>query len=65
MLKSITKNKFDVVAALAIIAAVFYLAAITHMLPLPENALKRLDEVSVDVMDVLVACAAWLASFLP
>ena len=62
MLRTITKNMFDAVAGLTIFAAVFYLAAITHIVPLPENALKGLSEVSLDIMDVLVACVAWLAS---
>ena len=65
MLRTITKNMFDVVVGLTIIAAVFYLAVITHIVPLPENALERLAEVSIDIMDVVVACGAWLASFLP
>ena len=65
MLKTISKNMFDVVAGLTIIAVVFYLAVITYIVPLPENALKRLEEVSLGIMDVLVACVAWLVSFLP
>jgi hypothetical protein len=65
MLRTTTKNMFDAVAGLMIIAAVFYLSAITHIVPLPENVLKRLGEVSFDIMDVLFACGAWLASFLP
>jgi len=65
MLKSITKNKFDVVAGVTIIAAGFYLAAITHIVPLPENALKLISEVSLDVMNILVASVTWLVSFLP
>ncbi len=64
MLRTITKNMFDAVAGLMIIATVFYLAAITHMVPLPENALKRLGEVSIDIMGVLFTFGAWLASFL-
>jgi hypothetical protein len=40
MLKALTKNMFNIVAALTIIIAVFYLAAITHILPLPESALS-------------------------
>jgi hypothetical protein len=64
MLRTITENMFDAVAGLTIIAAVFYLSAITHIVPLPENALKRLGEVSLDIMDVLFVCGAWLASFL-
>ena len=35
MLKTVTKNMFDVVASLTMVAAVFYLAAITHIVPLP------------------------------
>jgi hypothetical protein len=65
MFKTITKNMFDTVAGLTIIAAVFYIAVITHIMPLPENASKRLGEISLDVMDVLFACGAWLSSFLP
>lgn len=64
MLKSITKNMFDVVAGLTIIAVVFYLAVITYIVPLPENALKRLDIVSLDIMNILIAGVTWLASFL-
>jgi hypothetical protein len=41
--KTITKNMFDVVTGVTIIVSVFYLAAITHMLPLPESALTRLS----------------------
>ena len=65
MLKTIKKNTFDAVAGLMIIAAVFYLAAITHIMPMPENALNRINEIATDVMDVLVACGTWLISFLP
>jgi hypothetical protein len=60
MLKTITKNMFDGVAGLMIIAAVFYLAVITHIMPVPENALERLGKFSTNAMDVLVACFAWL-----
>ena len=65
MLKSITKNMFDVVAGFAIIASVFYLGAVTRIIPLPDNALRRLSEVSLDILDVLVACVTWLVRFLP
>ena len=65
MLKTISQHMFDAVAGLMIIAVVFYLAVITYIVPLPENALPRLEEVSLDIMDVLVACVTWLASFLP
>ena len=65
MLKAINKHIFDVVASFAIVFAVFYLAAITQIMPLPENALTRLNEFSLSVMDVLIAYVAWLISFLP
>ena len=55
---------FDAVAGLTIFAVGFYLAAITHLVPLPENALKGLSKVSLEIMDVLLACVVWLASFL-
>jgi hypothetical protein len=60
MLKTITKNMFDIAAGLIIIVAVFYLAAITHILPLPESALTRLNVFSSNVMDVLFACGSWV-----
>jgi len=60
VLKTITKNMFDVVAGVTITAAVFYLAAITHILPLPERALKRLGGFSSNVMDVLFVCGSWV-----
>jgi hypothetical protein len=65
VLRTIAKHMFDAVAALAIIATIFYLAAIALIAPLPANALKRYGVVSVDIMNVLFACGAWLASFLP
>ncbi len=65
MLRTIKKNTFDVVAGFVIIAVVVYLAAITYIMPLPENAMKRLNEFSLNVMDVLLACVVWLTSFLP
>jgi hypothetical protein len=65
MLKAIKQHIFDAVAGFAIVLVVFYLAAITQIMPLPENALTRLNEFSVSAMDVLIACGAWLASFLP
>ena len=64
MLKTITKNMFDIIAGLIIIVAVFYLAAITHILPLPESALTRLGGFSSTVMDVLFACGSWVIRFL-
>ena len=60
MLKALTKYMFDLVAALTIIVAVFYVAAITHILPLPESALTRLSGFSSNVMDVLFACGSWV-----
>jgi hypothetical protein len=65
MFRTIRENMFNAAAGLTIIAAVFYLAAITHIVPLPENASKRLGEVSLDIMNDLFVCGAWLASFLP
>jgi len=58
MLKKITS--FDAFACLVMIAAVFYLAAITHILPLPESALTRLSRFSISVVDVLYACGSWV-----
>jgi len=60
MLKAFTKYMFDMVAALTIIVAVFYVAAITHILPLPESALTRISGFSSNVMDVLFACGSWV-----
>jgi len=60
VLKTITKNMFDLVASVTIITSVFYLAAITHILPLPESALTRLSGFSSNVMDVLFACGSWV-----
>jgi hypothetical protein len=60
MLKTITKNMFDIIAGLTTIVAVFYLAAITHILPLPESALTRLNGFSLKAMGVLFACGAWV-----
>jgi hypothetical protein len=60
MLKIITKNMFDAVVGLMLTVTVFYLAVITHIMPLPENALSRLNEFSLKAMDVLLACIAWV-----
>ena len=60
MLKTITKNMFDIIAGLTTIVAVFYHAAITHILPLPESTLMRLNGFSLKAMDVLFACGAWV-----
>jgi len=64
VLKTINKNMFDLVAALMIIAVLFYLAVITHIMPLPENAMRGIAENSLNVWNVLVTCLAWLFSFL-
>jgi hypothetical protein len=64
MLKALIKNKFDIIAGLTIVIAVFYLAAITHVLPLPESALTRLSGFSSNVMDVLFACGSWVIRLL-
>ena len=60
MLEALIKNMFDIIASLTIIVVVFYLAAITHILPLPESALTRLSGFSLNVMDVLFACGSWV-----
>jgi len=62
MLKTITKNIFDGFAGFMIIAVVFYLAAITHIMPLPESVLSRVSEFALAFMNVLVTCVAWLIS---
>ena len=62
MLKIVTKNMFDAVAGLTMIAAVFYLAAITHVIPLPDSALTRLSGFSLKAMDVLIFCGSWVIS---
>ena len=63
-MKTISQNMFDVVVGFVVIATVFYLAVITRIVPLPENALTRITEISLKIMDVLVACGAWLISLL-
>ena len=65
MLKTVSNSIFDVVASLTMIVVVFYLAAITHIMPLPESVLSRVSEFASGFMNVLVTCAAWLISFLP
>ena len=64
MLKTITKNIFDVFAGFMMIVVVFYLAAITHIMPLPESAMTRLGEFCSTATNVLVACVAWVISSL-
>jgi hypothetical protein len=44
VLKIIMKNMFDVVAGFMIICHLFCLATITYIVPVPESAMKRLDE---------------------
>ena len=65
MQKTVTNSIFDVVAGLTMIVVVFYLAAITHIMPLPENVLSRVSEFASAFMGVLVTCAVWLMNFLP
>jgi hypothetical protein len=60
MLKIITKNMFDAVVGLMLTVTVFYLAVITHIMPLPGNALSRINEFTLKAMDVLLACSAWV-----
>ena len=62
MLKTISKTGFDVILGLTMVVTVFYLAAITHIMPLPENVLSRISEVSLAVMGVLLVCVTWLIS---
>ena len=64
MLKTITKNMFDIIAVLIIIVSVFYLAAITHIMPLSESALTRLNGFASNVMDVLFASDSWVIRHL-
>jgi len=60
MLKTVTKNIFDAFAVFTMIVTVFYLAAVTHVMPLPENALRRLGEFSLSVMGVLYTGGSWV-----
>ena len=64
MLKTITKNMFDIIAGLTTIVAVFYLAAITHILPLSESAVTRVNGFAVNVVDVLFAGGSWVIRHL-
>jgi hypothetical protein len=61
-LKIISKTGVDVFLCLTMVVTVFYLAAITHIMPLPENVLSRISEVSLAVMGVLLVCVTWLTS---
>jgi len=61
-MSKITKNIFDVFAGFMMIAVVFYLAAITHIMPLPESVLSRVSEFALAFTNVLVTCVAWLIS---
>jgi len=60
MLKIISKTGVDVIFCLTMVVAVFYLAAITHIVPLPESALTRISEFSLNVMNVLFAGGSWV-----
>ena len=62
MIKIITKNMFDVVVGFMLTVTVFYLAAITHIMPLPESVLSRVSEFALRFTNVLVTCIAWLIS---
>ena len=62
MLKTISKTGADVIFCLTMVVTVFYLAVITHIMPLPENVLSRISEVSLAVMGVLLVCVTWLIS---
>lgn len=64
MFKTITNNMFNAVAALTIVATICYLAAITHIMPLPENASRRLSEISIGIMDILFAGGSWVIRLL-
>jgi hypothetical protein len=59
-LKNISGVIFDVVVGFMVIVVLSYLAAITHILPLPENALGRIAEFSLYAWAVLFACGEWL-----
>ena len=61
-MKTISKTGVDVILCLTMVVIVFYLAAITHIMPLPENVLRRISEVSLFVMDVLLVSVTWLIS---
>ena len=59
-MKTISKTGVDVILCLTMVVTVFYLATITHIMPLPENVLSRIGEVSLAVMGVLLVCVTWL-----
>ena len=61
-MKTISKTGVDVILCLTMVVTVFYLAAITHIMPLPENVLSRISEVSLAIMDVLLVFVTWLIS---
>jgi hypothetical protein len=63
-LKTIGDAIFNVVVGITTIVALFYLAGITHILPLPENALGLIDEFSLYAWAVLLACGDWLITSL-
>ena len=61
-MKIISKTGVDIIFCLTMVVSVFYLAAITHIMPLPENVLSRIGELSLAVMGVLLVCVTWLIS---
>jgi hypothetical protein len=64
MWKNIGGAIFDVVVVLTALVILFYLGAITHILPLSENALGRINEFTMTAAPLMLACGAWLASSL-
>jgi hypothetical protein len=64
-LKIIGNSIWDFVVGLTAIVVLSYVAAsVTHILPLPENALGRIAEFSLYAWAVLLACGDWLISSL-
>ena len=59
-MKTITRNIFDVFAGFMMIAVLFYLGAITHIMPLPYSVLSRVSEFAIAFTNVLVTCVTWL-----
>jgi hypothetical protein len=64
MWKNIGDAIFDVAVGLTALVLLFYLGAITHILPLPENALGRINEFTTAAAPVMLACGAWVNSLL-
>ena len=61
-MKTISKTGVDVILCLTMVGTVFYLAAITHIMPLPESVLSRVSEFALRFTNVLFTCIAWLIS---